>query len=140
MANEYQPVFEWGRTLSLTTSAPVLAGGVLEVSGSGTVGPAAASSAKAVGVAAFDAATGARATVYGRGPVHESIADGTVTAGTLVVASSTTARQVKTIAAPTFATVYLNTDADTQLTSRDAVLGVALTTATDGNLVRWMQT
>lgn len=137
---DYLPVYLPGGTLSLTTSAIVTGGSLLEVSGSGTVASAGASSAKVIGTAAHDAASGARVNVYGRGPVHESIADGTVTAGTLVAASATSGRQVKTIAAPAFATDYLNTDADTQLTARSAVLGVALTTATDGNLVRWMQT
>jgi hypothetical protein len=140
VANDYLPVFTPGREVSLTTSATVTAGTLLEVSGSGTVGPAGAASVKVIGVAAADMATGGRVTVYGFGPVHESIADSTVTAGSLVVASATTGRQVKTLPAPAFATVYLSTDADTQLSAHDAVLGVALTTATDGNLVRWMQT
>jgi hypothetical protein len=93
---------------------------VLEVSGSGTVGPAGAASAKVVGNAAFDAASGARVTIWANKPVHEATASGSITAGDSLVTAA--AGQVATGAAAT----------------PSAFIGVALTTATNGNLVRYL--
>lgn len=65
-----------------TASAGVTGGQIVEVSGSGTVGPAAAGSVKAVGVAAHDAGNGSRVTVHPLGGVvHELTAGASITAG-----------------------------------------------------------
>lgn len=69
--------------ITSTASASIVGGQLVEVTGSGTVGPAAAGSIKALGVAAHDAANGVRVTVHPlAGVVHEFVAgSGGVTAG-----------------------------------------------------------
>ncbi len=64
--------------------------------------------------------------------MHESIADGTVTAGDQIVAASTAARQVRTAPAVT-------TPVAADVTNTRSILGIALTTAADNLKVRWMQ-
>lgn len=131
---DYMPVYTPGATISSTTSAAVTGGDILAVSGSNTVAKTATlADAKYVGVAAHDAASGARITLFGRGPVHESIADGAVTAGDLLTSTNTANRQVKTLAAAGAA--YVQAEAN----ATRAVIGVALTTAADNAKVRWMQ-
>jgi hypothetical protein len=132
---DYTPVYMYGRALTLTLSVACVGGDLLEVSGNGTVRPwvpNATPSTKVVGVASQDAAVSTRVTVWGFGPVHESIADGTVTAGDQITAAAAAGRQVKTAAAVT-------TPTPADVTTTRAILGVALTTAADGIKVRWMQ-
>jgi hypothetical protein len=122
----YQPVYTPGKRLTLTTSGPVLAGSLVEISGNGTVQQVATdASLKVVGAAAFDAPANAVLEVHGFWPVHESVADGTVTAGDQVVASAAANRVIRS---------RLEGDPDL------AVLGVAVNGAPDGTLARWMQT
>ncbi|MGP3914307.1 hypothetical protein [Nonomuraea sp. 10N515B] len=74
-----------------TASASIVGGQQVEVSGSGSLAPAAADSVKAVGVAAHDAANGGRVTVHPlAGVVHELVAGaGGVTAGQAVKVGAT---------------------------------------------------
>lgn len=133
---DYTPPYDKGRHLTLTVSVACAGGDLLEVSGSGTVRPwvpAATPSAKVVGIAAEDTAVNGRATVYGFGPVHESIADGTVTAGDQVCAATNAGRQVRTLAPAATAVAA-------DINNARSVLGIALTTAADNLKVRWMQT
>lgn len=68
--------------LTSTASAGIVGGQMVEVSGSGSVGPAGAGSVKTVGVAAHDAANGGRVTVHPLGGVvHELVAGASITAG-----------------------------------------------------------
>jgi hypothetical protein len=132
---DYTPVYIQGQVITETASTAVLGRDLLEVTGSGTVGtvvPGATPSVKVVGVAAEDAASGARVTFFCRGPVHESIADGVITAGDLLVSATTAARSVRTVAVP--GGVFTVGDE----TATRAVLGVALTTSADAGKVRWM--
>lgn len=114
---EYLPVFKPGQAVTLKASAAIVGGQVVSVTGPGTVGPAGATSAGWVGVAAFDAATNDNVTVYSSG-VQLCTASGTVTAGDAVATAAGGA--VATAATPTSA----------------QFVGVALTTATNGNKVR----
>jgi hypothetical protein len=143
---DYTPVYLPGDTQTALCSAAVKAHDCLEVTGSGTVAKAAAAlSLKVIGVAAFDCAINQRVTFYSRGMVHEGFADGAITAGDQVVASSTTGRMVATLPptavteAATYAHADTETNIDNSVNAARAVLGVALTTAADGALVRWMQ-
>lgn len=129
--SDYSPVYLPGHEISATTSAAVTGGQLVEVSGDGTVGPASAASPKVVGVAAFDCGSGARATVISRGVVHETTASGAITAGDQVAAVAT--GKVAAVAAASG-----TPDAAAVNTAR-SVLGVAMTTAADAALVRWMQ-
>jgi len=127
---DYLPVYIPAHTITATTSAAVTGGQTLAVSGDGTVGPAGATSASYIGVAGHDAASGARVTVYARGMVHETTASGNITAGAQVVAG---AAGTVTALAAAVATID-----ETDVNDARAVIGVALTTATDTNKVRWM--
>lgn len=129
---DYTPVYVEGDSITLTASTAVSGGDMLEVTGAGTVGKVATlASTKFVGVASADVPSGGRVMFWCRGPVHESLADGTVTAGDQVTSTATAGRQVKTAAAVTTPTAG-------DVTTTRAVLGVALTTAADNLKVRWM--
>lgn len=145
---DYTPVYIQGRSLTLTLSASCVGGDLLAVSGSGTVAPwvpNATPSTKIIGVAAEDTPTAGRVTVFGFGPVHESLADGPVTAGDQLVAASSAGRQVKSLPASNldlgaaFNQAADNTVVNLGINNARSVLGVALTTAADGQKVRWMQ-
>lgn len=129
MAN-YLPVYKPGTDVTLTASAAITGGQLVAVSGNGTIAPAGAAEADVVGVAAFDAASGTRVTVYGFGMIHETTADGAITAGDQVTAGAT--GKVKSLAVAAGATAG-------DINNARAVVGVALTTAADAALCRWMQ-
>ncbi|MET8334368.1 capsid cement protein [Streptosporangium canum] len=126
---DYLPIFLPGSVVALTASATITGGQLLAVSGTGTVAPAAAGSANWVGVAAGDAASGGRVSVYPRGVIHETTADGAITAGDQLQTGAT--GKVKALAAAAGATTA-------DITAARSVVGIALTTATDTNSVRWM--
>lgn len=89
---DYTPIYTVNQLpFTSTTSTTVTGGQMLAVSGTGTVGPAAAGSLAVIGVAGHDAATGARVTVHPlAGLVHEFIAGtGGITAGQSVKVGAT---------------------------------------------------
>jgi ABC-type Fe3+-hydroxamate transport system substrate-binding protein len=108
---EYLPLHAPGAAFTRAASATITAGQLLEVTGSGTVGPAGAASTKCVGVAAFDAASGASVTVHAGGVQRLVVGTGGVTAGDIVAAGA--AGTVVAIGAGVFGTK----------------IGIALTTA-----------
>jgi hypothetical protein len=141
---DYTPPFPKGEITTSTASAAVAGGDLLEVSGNGTVAKTATlGSMKVVGVAASDVAINGRVSFWGRGPVHESLADGTVTAGDQVTSTSTAGRGVKTAlpdanSASQEPTVYDAAHTAAAVDLARSILGVALTSAADGGKVRWM--
>lgn len=122
---DYTPVYDGGADpLTLTTSAAVTGGQCLIVTGSGTVGPSAGASAVAIGIAAFDAASGAKVTVWPiNNAIHEMVAAAGITAGDGI--TSAASGQVTTAVVGTAA-------------AAGTLIGIALTTATSGNKVRFM--
>lgn len=128
--SDYTPVYTPGTAITCTASAAITGGQLVAVSGDGTVGPAAAGSAKVVGVAGHDAAANARVTVHPRGMVHESTASGAITAGDQVGAAASGA--VASVAAAS------GTPDAAAVNAARSILGVALTTAADAALVRWI--
>lgn len=122
---DYLPVYKPGRDITSTTSGAVTGGQLLAVSGNGTVATAGASSSSWIGVAAFDAASGARVTIH-VGGVQRLTASGSITAGDQVVCAAS--GQVSTLAAAGTATAG-------DINNARAVVGIALTTATNGNTV-----
>jgi len=131
---DYTPVSVEGECITLTLSASCKGGDVLVVTGSNTVAPftpGATPAVNVVGIAQSDQASGARISVWCFGPVHESIADGTVTAGDQIVTATNANRQVRTLAAVTTPTAA-------DVVGTRAIIGVALTTASDNTKVRWM--
>ena len=119
---DYLPLYLPGKAIPGTTSAAVTGGQAVRVSGSSTFAPATQASHLIVGVAAFDAASGDRVTIFGRGTVHRLTAAGAITAGDVVEGA----------AAGAVAT-------HTQGTNDVRVFGVALTTAADGAAVEIME-
>ncbi len=84
---DYLPKFESGKPFTALTSAAVTGGRVLIVSGAGTVSHAGADAVAAtlIGVAAFDAASGERVTVYPlKGAVHKLTAGAAIAAGATI--------------------------------------------------------
>lgn len=106
-----------GDAYTRTALTGVTGGQLVKVNGSGSVDTATAATHLVMGVAAFDAATGEKVSVE-TGGVQRLIATGTVTAGQLVEAATN-----GTVATHTNGTNDFN------------VYGLALTTATAGNLV-----
>lgn len=107
----YVPKFTPGAAITLQASAAIVGGRLVEVSGAGTVATGADDSAKIVGVAGFDAASGEKLTVYPKsGGVHSVVAAGAITAGAKVAAAAD--GEVQTIGSKTNA------------------IGIALTAAT----------
>ena len=112
---DYLPIRIPGQALVATASADISGGQVVEVSGNDTVAPAAAASAKWLGVAAFNAKAGDRVTVHAGGTQAPKAA-GAITAGDIVAAAADGAVATVTAAEP--------------------AVGVALTDAADGAEVR----
>lgn len=135
---DYTAVFLPGLTITSIAVGPVTGGDPLEVAGSGlvqraTAGPSGLGSARYVGIAATDAASGQRVTLIADRVVHDGTADGPVTAGDQVMASVVPGKTVKTC--PPAGPVPVQADID----AARAVIGVAMTSAPDGTTVRWMQ-
>jgi hypothetical protein len=123
--SDYTPVYENGSLpYTMTASAAVTGGQVLVVTGIGTVGPSAGASGVVAGVAAHDAATNARVSVWPLpGLVHESVTPAGTTAGLSL--SSSTAGGVDTGTLGTLA-------------AAGTLLGTALNTASAAAKVRWL--
>ena len=119
---EYVPIHDNGCVpFSFTTSATVTGGRLVSYSGVSTVAHAAAADGKILGVAAFDAASGTKVTVWPiEGLVHELVASAAVAAGAAVVSAAN--GQVATAGAGTAATE----------TTLQPIVGVALTAAAAG--------
>lgn len=115
---EYLPVKVDGDALAMTAGGTIGAGQLVYVKSDGNVAITTGALASVLGVAAYDVSSGALVTVFCEG-VHELVASGTVTAG----------NQVESAAAGAVA-------AHTTGTNDVYALGVALTSATDGNKVR----
>lgn len=113
---DYLPKFKPGDSITRLTTAPVTGRQVVVVSGNGTVAPSAGADAKWVGVAAHDQVSGQEVTVF-CGGVQRPLASGAITAGDIVVTAAN--GRVVTNAAP----------------GAGQQVGIALTTATDGNPV-----
>lgn len=121
--SDYVPLFMPGQAFTSQASAAITGGKAVKVSGDGTVATAVAAADLIIGVASQDAAaSGDKVGVFARGTVHRLTASGTVTAGDVVEAA----------AAGAVAT-------HTQGTNDVRVFGIALTTATTGNLVTVME-
>ena len=131
---DYSPVYIPSKIVTMTVSAAVSGGDLLEVSGSGTVRKCATVISFAyIGVAGEDTPVNGRVTVYARGFVHESIADGVITAGDQLNTSNTAGRQVVTAAATGASPAKADVD------RVRGIIGVALTTVADNAKVRWME-
>jgi hypothetical protein len=122
---EYLPLHDDGDSITRQASATITGGQMVMVSGSGTVATATAGVSTWLGVAAADAVSGDNLTVFTSG-VQRITASGTVTAGDLVVTAAS--GQVATVAA-------VSTPTAGDVTSTRGLVGLALTTATNGNLV-----
>jgi len=119
---EYGPVFPTGGApITMQASANVTGGRLVEVTGNGTVGPAAAASVKALGVACTDVLSGQKVQVWPLpGVVHEVTGAGAIAAGDNLASGA--AGVVAPIAAGTFG----------------QLVGVALAAAADGATVRFI--
>ncbi len=84
---DYLPIYKPGQAITLKASAAITGGQLVEVTGSGTVGPAGAASTKVVGVAGFTAAINDNVTIF-TGGVQHAVAAGAITAGDVVQAGA----------------------------------------------------
>lgn len=119
---EYTPVYQPGIAFTSQASAAITGGQLVAVTGSGTVGPSGASTASVVGIAANDAASGAKVTVYTvSGGIHEVTTAAIVTAG-------------QTLESAAAGTVTPHTNG----TNDAYIIGVAITSAASGAKVRFL--
>jgi hypothetical protein len=117
---DYTPKYLYGDEATGTASATIVGGQLLVVSGDDTVGPAGdAADVTVIGVAAQDAASGARVSYFPRGKIHITTTAGAVTAGAGVSAG---------------AAGTVDDDGGS-----DPLLGVFLTSAGSGELAEWME-
>jgi len=136
---------------SFSTGGPITGGDLVDISGPNTVVRSSALASRAfIGVANHDASSGGKVTVTLGCPIHESIADGVVTAGDQLTTTNTAQRQVKSLAAaalnvdvtgtPSEASIEaFNPAVNTAVNQARAVIGVAVTSGADNTLVRWAQ-
>lgn len=122
---DYAPVYNNGSDpFTATASATIVGGQLLDITGSGTVGPSGAGSVVFCGVAAHDCASGARITVWPLpGLVHETTTPAGVTAGA----------SLATAAAGT-----VNSGTVGTLAAAGSLIGTALTTAGAAAKTRWV--
>ena len=105
----------------------------MEVAGTNTVQKCSVDgSLKYVGVAGHDAAVSARITVFANKVVYDGVADGAIVAGDALAVSSAPGCQVITVPP-------ITTGGPSDVAAGRAIIGVALTTAANGGIVRWMQ-
>lgn len=116
---DYTPIHNPAHEISLTAGAAITGGQIVAVTGVNTVSPAGADSGKAIGVAAHDAASGSRVTVFINKFVHETTSSGTIAAADDLATAAAGVITVKGAAVNR--------------------VGIALTAATGGAVVRWVQ-
>lgn len=122
---DYTPIHSGGAIpFTLTASATVTGGQLVSISGNFQVAPSGAASATCVGVAAHDAATGAKLTIWPlRNVTHEITSTGTIAAGDGIASG----------AAGVAATAVVATAA-----AAGTLLGIAEAAATGGAVVRFL--
>jgi hypothetical protein len=122
---EYTPVMTNGTApWTLQASATIIGGRLVEVTGNGTVGPAGAASVKVLGVAANDAASGAKVGVWPlAGLTHKVLGTGAINAGDNLAAGA-----AGVVAALTFSAAG----------DAPKLVGVADRAAADATIVRFV--
>lgn len=148
---DYTPVALPGQTWTFTAGGTLSGGDLVEITASNTVSKVATLASTAfVGVANSDATGGGRVTVTLSKAIHESLADGTIAAGNQLTTTNTANRGVKALAVtnvnvdvtgtPTESSIEAIEPAfNTAINQARAVIGVAITSGTDNQLVRWAQ-
>lgn len=143
---DYTPIALPGGTFTSQASGTITGGDPVVVSGSGTVARASTLADDSyLGVANHDALNGQKVTLTLGRAVHESIADGTVTAGDQLTTTNTANRHVKSLVATAadlgaaYNQAAANLAVNTAVNQARGILGVAMTTAADNTLVRWAQ-
>lgn len=121
---DYTPVFTGGAyPYTMQASGTVTGGAFVSTSGAGTVALSSAAAATVIGVAAHDAATGAKVTVWPLdGVTHEMVSTGTIAVGD----------GIQTGASGVAATAVVATAA-----AAGTLVGIATVAATGGSLVRF---
>lgn len=122
---DYAPVYYGGtEPFTMTASATITGGQVLFASGVGTVAPTAGANGAYVGVAAHDAVSTQRVTVWPiPGVVHETTTPAGVTAGAALTSSTAGGVDSGTLAT---------------IAAAGTLMGTAVSTATAGNKARWI--
>jgi hypothetical protein len=151
---DYTAAYLVGSQVPVTAASSVTGGDPVEVAGNNQAQKVTANnSPRYLGIAGHDAVVGQRLSVIAAKPVHDGVADGAITAGDLLGASAAAGRTVRTVTAaavaaqdvgatPTQASINTAVNAvGTALNASSAGrrIGVAMTTAADGQGVRWMQ-
>lgn len=121
---DYSPVYATDqKPFTMTAGAAITGGQLVFISGVSTVTPTAGANGATIGVAAHDAASGARVSVWPLcNVVHETVTPAGVTAGAALSSSTSGGVDSGTLGT---------------LAAAGTFLGTAITTATAGNKCRW---
>lgn len=121
---DYSPVYSGGvLPFTMAAGATITGGQVVFLSGASAVSPTAGANGASIGVAAHDAASGARVSVWPLvGPIHETVTPAGVTAGNALTSSTSGGVDSGTLAT---------------IAAAGTFIGTAITTATAGNKARW---
>lgn len=143
---DYTPVALPGTSYTFQASGTIAGGDLVGMTGALTVAKVSSLASLAyVGVAGTDAAIGSKVTVFMDKAVHESIADGVITAGDQLTTTNTANRQVKSLGATaidagaTYVQAAVNAAINAGINTARGVIGTAVTTVIDNQLVRWVQ-
>ena len=121
-------------TYSFTAGGQIAAGDPLQMSGNMTVIRCTGLTPPYAGIAATDAKPGQQITVHLAGPIHTGLAAGPIAAGDPLLASNIAGRQVRTAPMPGAADAVTGFD----VLIAAALIGLALTSAADGQPVTWL--
>lgn len=144
---DFVPVFMPGSAQTLSAGGTITGGDLVTLSAATTVVKAGVTASTSyIGVAGHDSSTGLKVTVHILKAVFDSIADGTIAVGDQLTTTATANRQVKSLAAsaanitgaPPLAG-DINTALNLAVNNARAVIGMAITAASDNTTVRWIQ-
>ena len=143
---DYTPVAMPGTAYTFQASGVIAGGDLVGMTGALTVAKVSSLASLAyVGVAGTDAGIGSKVTVFMDKAVHDSVADGSITAGDQLTTTNTASRSVKTLAVTaidagaTYVQAAVNAAINAGVNAARGVIGTAVTTVTDNQTVRWVQ-
>jgi hypothetical protein len=140
---DYSATYLPASQVTFTADGPLTGGDPVEVAPNGRVNRFQAETVSPfIGVAAHDALAGGSIRVIIGHPIHDGIADGTITAGDQLAPSATPGRTVVTvpdIIIPSTGLTQIAAATRSALEAVRSLIGVAISSAADGQPVRWIQ-
>jgi hypothetical protein len=150
--SDFTPVAVPGTSFTFQAGGPISGGDLVAMSGPSTVVRVSSAAALAyVGVAGPDGVSGGKITIHVAKMILDSVAEGAIAPGDQLVTSAVAGRHVRTMPASAvnvdvgaaFAqaaiNTAINTSVNTAANNARAIIGTAVSPATDNTVVRWVQ-